>query len=115
MPKLKISAILSLFLITGCSGHPGAGTWVSVTENETNIENIVVFFEPKVEFYSTSSEAPIMQCGWWALDTKNIGMECVHLSDTEKKEKFKLNVIDENEAELVKETRLITRLVRQKK
>ena len=114
MPKLKISAILSLFLITGCSGHPGAGTWVSATGNEASIEKIVVHFEPKVEFYATSIEGPVMQCGWWALDTKNIGMECVHLPDTEKKEKFQLNVIAEDEAELVQETRLITRLVRQK-
>ena len=115
MLKLKISAILSLFLLTGCSGHPGAGTWVSATENEADIAKIVVFFEPKVEFYSASSKKPIMQCGWWALDTKNIGMECVHLPDTEKKEKFQLIVTTEDKTELFQGNRLITRLVRQKK
>ena len=115
MLNLKTTGILSLFLITGCSGHPGAGTWLSTTGNEAGITKISIFFEPKVEIFSATSEEAMMQCGWWALDTKNIGMECVHLSDTEKKEKFQLNVTDTDEAELFQEKRLITRLVRQQK
>ena len=115
MINLKTAGILILFLISGCSGHPGSGTWVSSTDNEANISKISVYFEPKVEFYSAASEEPVMQCGWWALDTKNIEMECVHLSDTEIKEKFQLNVTGEDNAELFQEKQLITRLIRQKK
>ncbi|MFC1589200.1 hypothetical protein ACFL3P_02905 [Pseudomonadota bacterium] len=114
MLNLKKSAILSLFLITGCSPHPGAGMWVSSAGNEANITKMSVYFEPKVEIYYADSNEPAMQCGWWALDRKNIEMECVHLSDTEQKEKFQLNVTGIDEAELLQEERLITRLVRQR-
>ena len=114
MLNLKKSVILSLFLITGCSGHPGAGVWLSSTGNEANITKISVFFEPKVEFYSAAALEPIMQCGWWALNKQDIEMECVHLSDTDKKEKFQLKVTGIGQAELLQGKKLITRLVRQR-
>ena len=99
--------------ISACGPHPGTGEWLSTTDNEENINKISVFFEPKVLFYSAGSIDPVMQCGWWGLDNKNIEMECVHLADTDTKEKYQIRVIATGEAELLKDNRLITKLIRQ--
>ena len=118
MFNLKRFRNLNLLLITGsllsaCTPHPGTGEWLSFTDNEANINKVTVFFEPKVLFYSAGSIDPIMQCGWWGLDNKNIEMECVYLADTDKKEKFQIRVVATGEAELLKDNRLITKLIRQ--
>ncbi|MCK4707733.1 MAG: hypothetical protein KAU21_03875, partial [Gammaproteobacteria bacterium] len=108
MLKLKITGILTLFLIAGCSPHPGTGEWLSTTENNLNITKISVFFTPKVLFYAEGIKEPVMQCGWWALDKKVIEMECVHLSDTEIKEKYQIKSVADGRAELIKEGTVIT-------
>ena len=113
MLKLKNAGILGLFLIAGCSPHPGTGEWKAMTENELNITKISVFFTPKVLFYARAINEPVMQCGWWALDKKVIEMECVHLSDTEIKEKYRIKVVADGKAELLKEDTVITSLIRQ--
>ncbi len=113
MLKLKIAGILGLFLIAGCSPHPGTGEWRSATENKLNITKVSVFFTPKVLFYAGDIREPVMQCGWWALDKKVIEMECVHLSDTEIKEKYQIKVIADGKAELIEGNTVITSLIRQ--
>lgn len=113
MLKLKTSAILVSFFIAGCSPHPGTGEWKSTTENNLNIEKVSVFFTPKVLFYAEAIKDPVMQCGWWALDNKVIEMECVHLANTEIKEKYQIEVIADGKAELTKEGTAITSLSRQ--
>jgi len=54
-----------------------------------------------------------MQCGWWALDKELIEMECVHLSDTEIKERYQIKAIANGRAELIEDGSVITILVRQ--
>ena len=112
MHILKAPLILSLFLITACSPHPGTGEWASTADNKLAIKKISVFFTPKVLFYAEEIEEPVMQCGWWALDKKTIEMECVHLSNTEIKEKYQIEVVDDGKAELSKEGVTITSLTR---
>lgn len=113
----KITNLILIFIaasfLSACSPHPGTGEWLSTTDNEEKIKKITVYFEPKVLFYSAGSNDPVMQCGWWGLDNKNIEMECVHLADTDRKEKYQIRVIATGEAELLKNNRLITRLSRQ--
>lgn len=118
MFNLKIFRNLILIFITGsflsaCGPHPGTGEWLSTTDNEDNINKITVFFEPKVLFYSAGSIDPVMQCGWWGLDNKKLEMECVHLADTDTKVKYQIRVMATGEAELLKDNRLITKLIRQ--
>ena len=113
MLKLKITGILALFLISGCTLHPGAGEWRSTTDNKLEITKVSVFFTPKVMFYAKEISEPVMQCGWWALDKKVIEMECVHLSNTEIKEKYQIKVIADGRAELIQEGVVITSLIRQ--
>ena len=113
MLKLKITGLLALFLIAGCSPHPGTGEWQSTTENKLNITKVSVFFTPKVLFYASGISDPVMQCGWWALDKKVIEMECVHLSNTEIKEKFQIRTLAEGEAELIQDGIVLTPLNRQ--
>jgi len=113
MLKLKITGILVLFLIAGCSPHPVSGEWKSTTENRLNITKVSVFFKPKVLFYAQDISEPVMQCGWWALDKELIEMECVHLSDTEIKERYQIKAIADGRAELIEDGSVITILVRQ--
>ena len=113
MLKLKNAVIPGLFLIAGCSPHPGTGEWKSATENKLNITKVSVFFSPKVLFYARDIPDPVMQCGWWALDKKIIEMECVHLSNTEIKEKYQIKALSDGKAELTKDGSIITLLVRQ--
>ena len=108
-----ILILITAIFLSACGPHPGTGEWLSTTDNEENINKITVFFEPKVLFYSTGSIDPVMQCGWWGLDSKNIEMECVHLADTETKEKYQIRVIATGEAELLRGDKLITKLIRQ--
>ena len=114
MFKPVMAALLSALLITGCTPHPGAGVWLAPGANADDITKVEVHFDPKVNIYSSASKEPALQCGWWATDKQNIEMECVYLSDTDKKVKYQLNVTAEDVAELIREKILITRLIRQR-
>lgn len=103
-----------LLILTGCTPHPGAGIWISPTDNDAHISKVSVFFEPTVKIFTSTSEQAIMQCGWWALDKKNIEMECVHLPETGVSEIYQLNVIEQDKAELVGQGKLIAALIRKK-
>ena len=114
MFKTGTAILFGLLLTTGCSPHPGAGVWISPGANADDIIKVEVFFEPKVKIYSSASNEPAMQCGWWAIDKQTLEMECVYLVNTEKKVKYQLKVIGTDVAELQKEDRQVTKLFRQR-
>jgi len=114
MFKAGITAVLGLLLTTGCTPHPGAGVWLSPGANADDITKVEVYFEPKVKIYSSASEEPALQCGWWAIDKQSIEMECVYLVNTELKVKYQLNVTGDDTAELHKADRFVTKLFRQR-
>ena len=104
----------AVFLLTACTPHPGAGVWVSPGANSDDITRIEVHFDPKVKVYSSASEEPVLQCGWWGIDKQTIEMECVYLARTELQEQYRLTVIGDDTAELYKDNRLVSRLFRQR-
>ena len=114
MHKYKLGLFFSLWALAACSPHPSAGTWLISGVSETEWSKIEVHFEPKVEIYSANSEEPVMQCGWWALSRQLIEMECVRLSDTEKKQKFQLNVLADGSAEFKQQNKMIGKFLKQK-
>ena len=113
MLKAVTTVILVMLLITGCTPHPAAGIWLPPGANAEDITKVEVFFDPKVKIFSSASEEPGMQCGWWAIDKQTIEMECVYLANTELKVNYQLKVTGTDEAELHKTDRLVTKLFRQ--
>lgn len=103
----------SLLLLAGCSPHSGSGSWVLAPGKQAELSKIVIQFEPKVDIYGSESNDPIQQCGWWAKSRQEIEMECVWLSDTNKKVKYQLNILQDDTAQLLHEARLIGEYVRQ--
>lgn len=114
MFKTGTTVMLSLLIIIGCTPHPGSGVWLSPGANTDDITKVEVLFDPKVNIYSSASEEPALQCGWWAVDKQTLEMECVYLANTELKVKYQLNTTGEDTADLLKADRFVTKLFRQR-
>ncbi|MCW9014298.1 MAG: hypothetical protein OQL06_10990 [Gammaproteobacteria bacterium] len=115
MYKLEKAGLFGLLLlIVGCSPHPSSGTWQAVEENAAGLKKMDIHFEPKIEIYAEVSDKPLLECGWWAINKRDIEMECVRLPDTETKERYQFNVTSDDNAQLMQQGDLVARFVRQK-
>ncbi len=75
---LLVSIVLSMFFLVGCSGHPGAGKWAAVVdENQSSIfASITIDFDGKASITPTDSEAPAQNCYWQASAEDSIAIQC---------------------------------------
>mgnify|MGYP001816601978 FL=1 len=111
--KLCILLGLLILLLSACSPHPAAHTWVTDDQNEPGISKLDVTFEGTAEFYSTADLKSIRRCFWGAKSRTIIELNCVHAEDTEIKETYELEVADNNSARLTHNKILIARLSKQ--
>lgn len=67
---------LAAMLLTGCSGHPGAGKWTATKEDNTLFAHIKVDFDGKATISPKDSQAPTRNCYWQASSADSIAIQC---------------------------------------
>ena len=77
---------LTTVLLTGCSGHSGAGEWTAIDGENTLFSHIKVDFDGKAAIYPKDTQIPVRNCYWQASSTDNISIQC----GTSEQEKGKL-------------------------
>lgn len=98
---------LNLTLSVACSPHPGAGTWVTSGDNEAQFTKIIVHFEPTLEIYSTTSDKPVLYCGWSAASKQNMHVECMGSDEQKVKDIYQFKVTGETKAELIRDNKVV--------
>jgi len=104
---LVLFVITSLFTLSACSPHPGAGKWKADTNNPQNISIINVLFEGNADFYVDGKEKSIRRCIWSAVAKQTMNMQCVYSEDTSKKANYQFVVTEKGHAKLSQDEQLI--------
>ena len=105
--SLILFLVASLFTLTGCSPHPGAGKWKADAKNSHNITTINVLFEGNADFYSEGKEDSVRRCFWSAVAKQTMSMQCVYSDNTDKKVIYEFVVTDPEHAKLSENEQLI--------
>ncbi len=70
-------------LLSGCSGHPGAGHWVAIKANDSGFWVVVVDFDGKAKVLSKSEGKPVMGCYWQASTSDTMLFQCASKENPE--------------------------------
>jgi len=105
--------LVVVLVLSACSPHPAAQTWITNQENDLGINKINVVFEGTADFYSATDGRSIRRCFWGAKTRNSIELTCVHSDNTDIKETYKLEVTEDGKALLSQDNALITQLSRQ--
>lgn len=106
-PVYLLFLSLSLTFLSACSPHPAVGTWAASADNQTKYAKILIHFDPKLEIYTQSSDKPVQHCGWSAVGKQKIEMECMSSGDQKEMDKYQLNMINKDTAELIHEGKVV--------
>ena len=68
--------VLSLTLLTGCSGHPGSGKWTSADQSLPAFSRINIDFDGKATIFPTDSAVPTQNCYWQASSAEKVDIQC---------------------------------------
>lgn len=105
--KQTAGALLMAGLLTGCSAHPGAGTWQLKAGESSPFSRLTVHFEGRAELFDAASGAETHHCFWGGTSDSEIQLDCTTPEDTETRIRFNLRVTSAQEAQLLKEGRLL--------
>jgi len=75
--------IITTFLLSACSPHPGSGVWEAVADNEQGISKLTVGFEGKAEFTSSKLNNAVWHCFWSTADKKKLVLDCTPSTNPE--------------------------------
>jgi len=103
---LLTTILISLFLLSGCTPHPGAGVWEAKDDNEYGISKLIVNYEGQAEFTTAKPDNATWHCFWGGINKQEARLSCTSSLNTEQEEIFILNVSDKGMAELRHDTRL---------
>ncbi len=104
---LVANLLLSALLLTGCSGHPGAGKWTVVEGESTSFSHIKVDFDGKAAIYPKDRQAPTQNCYWQASSADNISIQCGTPAHEEGKLFYSLEVTEPSLAVLKKDDQVL--------
>ena len=110
--SIGILALISLFLLTSCSPHPGAGVWVAEGENELGFSKLIVAFEGKAEFKSSKPVEANWHCFWGKADDHSLNLDCSPSSNVDQARKFVIVSTGKMTAEFKENGKLIAKLKR---
>jgi outer membrane biogenesis lipoprotein LolB len=99
--------IITSFLLSACTPHPGAGVWKATADNEQGISKLTVGFEGKAEFTSSKQNNALWHCFWSTADKKKLALECTPSTNPEQKTSFELIINEQGLAELYSKTTLL--------
>ena len=100
---LLIGFMLTTLLLTGCSGHPGAGKWTALEKETVLFSHVKVDFDGKAAIYPKDKQAPIQNCYWQASSADNINIQCGTSEHEEGKLFYSLEVTEPSLAVLKKD------------
>ena len=92
--------VVSLAL-SGCSPHPGTGTWLPVEGGTTEFSRITVNFNGRAELYTPGSEKEALRCFWGGESSESMQMQCSLAANTDVEYTYRFRVNQSGEAELV--------------
>ena len=94
--------LAGLAALTGCSAHPGAGTWIPVAGSDTEYSRIEVRFEGRAEFFLPGRDEAKLRC-FWAGDSRNsIALQCTAASNPDEELYYRLRTMGPDSAELLR-------------
>lgn len=103
MKKQTLLLILTvvLLVLSGCSPHPGTGTWLPVEGGTTEFSRITVNFDGRAELYTPASEKEVLRCFWGGESSQSMQLKCSLAADTDVEYLYQLKVNQSGEAELI--------------
>ncbi|MCF6280665.1 MAG: hypothetical protein L3J28_00390 [Candidatus Polarisedimenticolaceae bacterium] len=93
--------LLSLFLLQGCSPHPGAGSWLPAENSDAPFSEITVDFNGRVEIFVPQREGHIYRCFWAGIDSNTLKFDCISADDETLKPQYTFRVTERGVAELL--------------
>jgi hypothetical protein len=106
-------------LLSGCSPHPGAGTWLAEGEKSEFVELNVTYegrtdiFDRRADDGSGAPRTAVRRCFWHGVDASVIDLSCVQAVNTDIEESYQLRVAPDNKtAELIKDSHVVGRYIR---
>ena len=96
-----------LAFLSGCSPHPGAGTWAAVGESKGKFSKLVVQFEARAILYLSGQEKGVLRCFWAGQSAESIGLDCNPAGNAGPKQIYSLVVKGENRAQLMESGKVV--------
>jgi len=110
--SLTALLIISLFMLSACSPHPGAGNWQAEGSNSLNVSRISIVFEGTADFYIDGEEEAVRRCFWAASAENAMQLQCVYAEDTDKKVNYQFIATDKDHAQLLQNDKIIAQFLR---
>lgn len=104
---MMTGGVLMAALLTGCSAHPGAGTWQLKEGGQSPVSRVTVHFEGRAELFDATSGAETHHCFWGGTSDSEIQLDCTTPADTENRVRFTLRVTGAEEAQFFSDGRLL--------
>jgi len=98
--------------LSGCSPHPGAGTWTTVGEGEGGFFKLVVHFEGRAEFFAPDQEKELLRCFWAGESAESIRLDCTSAQQEDAKLHYSLAVTGADQAQLQQSGKVIAQFRR---
>ena len=98
--------LMPLFL-TGCGGHPAAGTWQIQDGSVSRYARVVVQFDGTAEFFRPDEEEPAERCFWAAESADTIALQCVDAASGQLERHYRLMVSKGGRGELMQDGQLL--------
>jgi len=104
---LFVCLTFTALLLTGCSGHPGAGKWTAIDGGSTLFSHVKVDFDGKATIYPKDKKNPTRNCYWQASSADNVSIQCGTSEQQEGKLFYSLEVIEPTLAVLKKDDQIL--------
>ncbi|MEH6578064.1 MAG: hypothetical protein V7731_13395 [Amphritea sp.] len=112
-----VSLIGAAALLSGCSGHPGTGSWQAAGENSGHFTSLEVAFDGKAQLIktalsSTGNADKTLRCLWQATSKENLQLQCREAAQPDTTLQYTLHIMAENTAVLYQKEQVIARFNR---
>ena len=101
-----------LAFLSGCSPHPGAGTWAAAGESRRDFSKLEVQFEARATLYLSGQGKGALRCFWAGKSAESIGLDCNPAGNTGPKRIFSLVVTGEDQAQLMESGKVVAKFQR---
>lgn len=99
-------------LLGGCGPHPAAGVWHAAPRAPSTYTRIEIEFDGKAYLYVTGREDHAVRCFWAGDDRSTVNMDCIVNDPSERRLRYRLQVISGSESELFDNGNTLGRFVR---
>ena len=102
-----------VWMLSGCSPHPGSGSWLASENNSDDFVQLQVHFDGKAELHYADDKQGELHCFWQAFNQETLDMICTKAGDEDARLRFQLQVEGESHGKLHREGELVGRFDRQ--